>query len=159
MLPRRTSLTIVLAAAGFLVLPPIPGLGQMPGIPASVVLAAFLPRLPEKPAPPEPQSEEKPDTGPHSAAPHLVVPPHSLDRFFGAIRGGHTTRVLHYGDSPTTADSITSGVRRLLQKRFGDSGHGFLLIAPPWAWYGHAGTQLSASGWKIEPASQSRHAG
>jgi lysophospholipase L1-like esterase len=47
-------------------------------------------------------------------------------------------------------------VRRLLQARFGNAGHGFLLIAKPWAWYGHAGMELEASGWKIEPASQAR---
>jgi lysophospholipase L1-like esterase len=68
------------------------------------------------------------------------------------------TRILHYGDSPTTADSITADVRRLLQARFGDAGHGFLLIANPWAWYGHNGVTLKASGWKIEPASQARAA-
>ena len=64
--------------------------------------------------------------------------------------------VLHYGDSPTTADSITADVRRLFQARFGDAGHGFLLIAKPWAWYGHNGVRLEGRGWKIEPASQSR---
>jgi len=92
----------------------------------------------------------------------LTVPPGSLDSFYAALRRtdrkepGAVTRILHYGDSPTTADSITSDVRRLLQARFGDAGHGALLIAKPWAWYGHAGIELAGSGWKIEPASQSR---
>jgi lysophospholipase L1-like esterase len=92
----------------------------------------------------------------------LDVPPGSLDTFYAALRRteskqpGAVTRILHYGDSPTTADSITSDVRRLLQARFGDAGHGFLLIAKPWAWYGHEGMGLAASGWKIEAASQSR---
>jgi lysophospholipase L1-like esterase len=65
-------------------------------------------------------------------------------------------RVLHYGDSPTTADSITADLRSLLQERFGDAGHGFVLIAKPWPWYGHRGVELHGSGWKIEPASQNR---
>jgi len=64
--------------------------------------------------------------------------------------------VLHYGDSPTTADSITADLRQLLQERFGDAGHGFVLIAKPWPWYGHRGVDLKASGWKIEAASQNR---
>ena len=86
----------------------------------------------------------------------LTIPAGSLDTFFTALREGKTVRVLHYGDSPTTADSITADVRRLLQERFGDAGHGFLLIAKPWAWYGHSGVTLDAHGWKISPASQSR---
>jgi hypothetical protein len=39
------------------------------------------------------------------------------------------TRIAHYGDSAVTADSITSTARRMLQGRFGDAGHGFILIA------------------------------
>ncbi|HMC62708.1 MAG TPA: hypothetical protein VKJ01_26175, partial [Candidatus Solibacter sp.] len=34
---------------------------------------------------------------------------------------GAVTRIVHYGDSPTTADLITGDVRSLLQKRFGDA--------------------------------------
>ena len=88
--------------------------------------------------------------------PDLEVPPGSLDAFYASLRAGKVTRILHYGDSPTTADSITSDIRRLLQKRFGDAGHGFLLIAKPWAWYGHDGIRLDAKGWEIQPASQKR---
>lgn len=65
---------------------------------------------------------------------------------------GAITRVLHYGDSPTTADLITADVRGLLQEQFGDAGHGSYLIAKPWAWYGHVGLEADASGWKIDPA-------
>jgi len=159
MLPRRTAASIALAATAFLTLPYLPSLKAMPGISARTALAAFVPRLPEiAPLPPPPEMPRPRAIVATRPAPNLSVPPHSLDRFFTSLREGQVTRILHYGDSPTTADSITSGVRRTLQKRFGDAGHGFLLIAPPWAWYGHAGTQLSASGWKIEPASQSRAA-
>jgi lysophospholipase L1-like esterase len=55
-----------------------------------------------------------------------------------------------------TADSITADVRSLLQQHFGDSGHGFVLIAKPWAWYGHRGVDLQAKGWRIAPATQAR---
>ncbi len=59
--------------------------------------------------------------------------------------------ILHYGDSPTTADLITGDARELLQARFGDAGQGFNLAAKPWAWYGHRGVEIDASGWKDAP--------
>jgi lysophospholipase L1-like esterase len=83
----------------------------------------------------------------------------SLDSFYAALwsterrEPGAVTRIVHYGDSPTTADLITGDVRLLLQKRFGDAGHGFVLPAKPWAWYQHTGVQVSGSGWKMLPAS------
>lgn len=95
----------------------------------------------------------------------LIDPDGSLDRFFRSLQatearsgegGGprHATsispvHILHYGDSPTTADLITADVRRRMQDRFGNAGHGFSLLAPPWVWYRHQGVKLSASGWKI----------
>lgn len=63
-------------------------------------------------------------------------------------------RIVHYGDSPTTADLITGDVRMLLQKRFGNAGQGFVLIAKPWAWYQHQGVKISGSGWQMDPASR-----
>lgn len=79
----------------------------------------------------------------------------ALDRTGRGVPGA-VTRVLHYGDSPVTADSITADVRALLQRRYGDAGHGFVLIAKPWAWYGHRGVELSGRGWRIFPATQAR---
>jgi lysophospholipase L1-like esterase len=84
---------------------------------------------------------------------------HGLDGFYQALwrtesrENGAVTRIVHYGDSPTTADLITGDVRTILQKRFGDAGHGFILISKPWAWYQHTGVGLSASGWQSTPAS------
>jgi lysophospholipase L1-like esterase len=85
---------------------------------------------------------------------------HGLDHFYAALwrtekgEPGAVTRVVHYGDSPTTADMVTGDVRKLLQKRFGDAGHGFVLAAKPWAWYQHQGVELSAEGWQDVPASR-----
>jgi lysophospholipase L1-like esterase len=81
---------------------------------------------------------------------------HALDSFFAALAktesGGNQTRICHYGDSPITNDGITSTVRRLLQQRFGDAGHGFILIDKPWGWYGHVGVAHEASrGWQSDP--------
>ena len=83
-----------------------------------------------------------------------------LDRFYAALwrterkETGAVTRVTHYGDSPTTADLITGDIRAQLQARFGDAGHGFILLAKPWAWYQHRGVSLSGSGWQIMPATR-----
>jgi lysophospholipase L1-like esterase len=84
----------------------------------------------------------------------------NMEHFYEALRQRETgqdrvVRILHYGDSPTTADMITADARVLLQKRFGDAGHGYHLIAKPWAWYEHRGVTVSADGWKIDPANQS----
>lgn len=89
----------------------------------------------------------------------LLDPGHTLDAFYRSLlrterrEGGAVTTILHYGESPTSADLITSDARRMLQARFGDAGHGFVLIAKPWGWYMHDGVVLKASGWRIDPAS------
>jgi len=119
------------------------------------VIAPVIPKPLPVPALPVPFKAE-PDTTPAPVIPNLEVPPGSLDAFFASLQKKGVTRILHYGDSPATADSITSDVRRLLQQRFGDAGHGFVLIAKPWAWYGHNGIKLDAKGWEIAPASQKR---
>jgi lysophospholipase L1-like esterase len=81
----------------------------------------------------------------------------ALDRFYQSLwrteKGAGMTRILHYGDSPTTADLITGDTRQLLEERYGDGGHGLVLIAKPWAWYGHRGVEVSGSGWQMAPAS------
>src|ERR1700722_2200626 len=94
--------------------------------------------------------------------PNLIDQHDALRAFYLALwrtevgAPGAVTRVLHYGDSPVTADSITADVRSLLQQHFGDAGHGFVLIAKPWAWYGHRGVEVQGKGWKISAATQVR---
>jgi lysophospholipase L1-like esterase len=93
---------------------------------------------------------------------NLIDPRGALKAFYQALwrtevkQPGAVTRILHYGDSPVTADSITADVRSLMQEHFGDAGHGFILVAKPWAWYGHRGVDVHGRGWHIEAASQSR---
>ena len=165
-LPRKTSWTIAALILLLASLPYAPGPRRFAGLTLVDLEKTLLfpttspPLLAMKPKPLPPHSNrDRTDT---PKVEYLDVPPGSLATFFTALgrserrEPGAITRVLHYGDSPTTADSITSDVRALLQKRFGDAGHGFLLIAPPWAWYGHNGMQLTAHGWHIEPASLSR---
>ncbi|WP_419805041.1 GDSL-type esterase/lipase family protein [Terriglobus sp.] len=85
-------------------------------------------------------------------SPVMVDDAHALDPFFQqmwALQQGKpvVVTVLHYGDSPTTADLITGDIREILQERFGDAGHGFNLGAKPWAWYGHRNVEMKDSGW------------
>lgn len=86
---------------------------------------------------------------------------HALDSFFASLlkieTEGGQTRICHYGDSPITNDGITSTARRKLQLKFGDAGHGFILIDRPWGWYEHAGVVREASrGWENDPMFISR---
>jgi lysophospholipase L1-like esterase len=92
-------------------------------------------------------------------ADHPVEDPSSaLDAFYATLArtDAHApsaiTRITHYGDSPITNDGITSTVRRLMQTRFGDAGHGFILIDRPWAWYGHDAISFTpGGGWNSDP--------
>ena len=148
-LPRKTTLALATFAMISAFLPH--GI-RLPLLVSTFSLPLPCPRLPQTTtigAKPAPLSQSP-----------LEIPAGSLDTFYASLRRieakqpGAITRVLHYGDSPTTADSITSDIRRLLQARFGDAGHGYLLIAKPWAWYGHNGIKLDGRGWTIEPANQ-----
>lgn len=130
------------------------------GMDASVIPATFSIHLPTPPI------EVKRSTGtaarisvggPISADSKLLVDPDKeLDSFYAALwqleqqpRSGVVT-ILHYGDSPTTADLITGDVRASLQDRFGDAGRGYTLIAKPWPWYGHRGVEVNGHGWHIK---------
>jgi lysophospholipase L1-like esterase len=95
-----------------------------------------------------------------SAFGHLIDRHEALGPFYESLARtangdpGAVTTVLHFGDSPTTADEITADARALLQRRFGDAGHGFVLIAKPWAWYGHRGVEMHTGGWHWQAVSQ-----
>ncbi len=77
---------------------------------------------------------------------------HALDSFFARLArtdrkdAGAITRILHYGDSTIASDYISGTMRRRLQARFGDGGHGFILIANPWEWYFHNDILHASSG-------------
>ncbi len=145
--------------------------GIDPGIFAKAA-ALHVPHAPQPKQAPlnhiqQPQVEaQKPNALP-PISPYLVDDSGALDSFYAALRPltrpevirtlpvPQVVTILHYGDSPTTADLITGDVRALLQQRFGDAGHGYLLPAKPWAWYGHRDTDISDHGWDITPATHS----
>ncbi len=137
------------------------------GLDFSAFLEVIHLRWPAPPAAPVP-------TAPvvaHQAKPGEKLPPvsavfaddsNSLDPFFAALwqleqaksgqapaASNSVVTVLHYGDSPTTADLITGDIRAQLQQRFGDAGRGYTLVAKPWAWYGHRGVEITGHGWKM----------
>ncbi len=170
--PKKTAFTMAAVTLLVSALPFLPGkklAGVEPQAFVSMLTVRFgIPGIatakvePAKPALAEAKTPAKtaPGTTPSlNTEPIMTVPPGSLTTFFDALERvdrrepGAVVRVLHYGDSPTTQDFITADVRSLLQKRFGDGGHGFLLIAKPWEWYSHRGVGLDAQGWEIQPAS------
>src|SRR5262245_23141258 len=65
----------------------------------------------------------------------------AMDAFYthlaATLRKEEVTRILHYGDSLLTSDFISGTMRRRMQTKFGDAGHGFILLANPWEWYFH----------------------
>lgn len=75
--------------------------------------------------------------------PPIVDDKRSLATFYEAYaalargRAKEHVRLGMYGDSNLTMDELTGRMRRELQKRFGDGGHGFVALAIPWHWYQH----------------------
>jgi lysophospholipase L1-like esterase len=113
------------------------------------------PEVIQPPLDPNAPATPKPATARPALADYLYDDTGALDAFFARLDAIPTSKpvaILHYGDSPTTADLITGDIRALLQQRFGDAGHGYLLIAKPWAWYGHRDTDITAKGWTISTA-------
>ncbi len=75
--------------------------------------------------------------------PPIVDEQHSLATFYEAYaalargKAKEHVRLGMYGDSNLTMDELTGRLRRQLQQRFGDGGHGFVALAIPWHWYQH----------------------
>ena len=80
----------------------------------------------------------------------------ALDRFYAKLarveakQSGAIARVAHFGDSTVVSDFVSGTLRRDLQRRFGDAGHGFLLIANAWPSYFHFDvTRYATAGFKV----------
>ncbi len=66
-----------------------------------------------------------------------------------AAAGKGQARLLFFGASHTSSDLITGYIRKKLQRRLGDAGHGFVMPAKPWKYYRHADVNIKGSkGWK-----------
>ncbi len=166
--PRKTTLAIATYAALTLALQyaPVPAPWRLRKLALADSLLAWHASREHNPADsiaPGARAAEHASRPAPGASPVVIVDAAgSMTHFYEALDRterrlpGAVTRVLHYGDSPVTADSITADVRSLLQQKYGSAGHGFVLIAKPWVWYGHRGAELKARGWRISPATQAR---
>jgi lysophospholipase L1-like esterase len=159
--PTHTALTIAALGALFALLPRLAPAIKGPRLDQLTSLADFNPeRTPLFPLRPHPPVQIDPPVRliKREIAPLLEDAHGVLDHFYAALwrterkEPDAITRVTHYGDSPTTADLITGDIRAQLQAHFGDAGHGFILLAKPWAWYQHRGISLTGTGWQILPA-------
>ena len=68
----------------------------------------------------------------------------ALDAFYQALANVEQdseepsiARIAFFGDSHTAGDITTGHLRRRLQERFGDGGHGFIAAGRPWRYYRH----------------------
>lgn len=75
--------------------------------------------------------------------PAIEDPKGTLAPFYDGLaeraRGASKRRVRIgvYGDSNMTSDLLTGHLRRVLQGRFGDGGHGYVSLSKPWGSYRH----------------------
>lgn len=77
------------------------------------------------------------------AVPAIDDPKGSLAPFHERVaqllrgRAGEPIRIAVFGDSNMTMDWITGEMRRTLQQKYGDAGHGYIALGRPWNWYRH----------------------
>ena len=141
-------------------------LGEEAGIeveevaPPPVEAPETLPAAPVRPETPKPARTVRIDPKEYKGIAREIEDPSgkALDGFYAALRdtaegqAGALTRIAHWGDSTIAADGITSTLRRRTQKRFGDGGHGFILIAKSYMPYRHSDVVHEESeGWQIYP--------
>lgn len=75
--------------------------------------------------------------------PPIVDPKASIAHFYDRIaelargRSKKSVRIAVYGDSNMLNDALSGHLRRTLQGRFGDAGHGYVALARPWGGYKH----------------------
>ena len=157
MVPKKTALVVVTFVALLLLPQVIPALASLKSFELSAIRSVWDIPLPDLPGISDQTvlEDARAQRRELLAPKNLVDPNHQMDSFYEALRKGGTVRVVHYGDSPTTADLVTGDVRALLQRQYGDAGTGFTLIARPWAWYNHRGVEMDAADWKFDIASAS----
>jgi lysophospholipase L1-like esterase len=151
-MPWKTFLTIATFAGLMQAIPALRNLETFNPKNIALIWQMAPPAAPPAPLPPLKPVAIRQHPGDAPDPKSVVDPTHQMDHFYASLAKGGVTRVVHYGDSPTTADLITADARALLQEQFGDAGSGFVLIARPWAWYGHRGVEMSSSNWKIDVA-------
>ena len=113
---------------------------------------------PEEPAMPPAAAEVLPAAPSEERPPRPIEDPggRALDAFFRALSAverkqpGSIARISYFGDSIVASDFVTATLRRKLQRRFGDAGHGFMLMANAWPGYFHNDVvRFAAPGWQV----------
>jgi lysophospholipase L1-like esterase len=91
-----------------------------------------------------PAEDDVPEEGKNAPPVALEDPSgHALDAIYAKLaavdskQAGSIARVAHFGDSIIVSDFVSGQLRRDLQRRFGDAGHGFVLVANAWPSYFH----------------------
>jgi len=84
---------------------------------------------------------------------------HAMDALHDALRLARDrkgkARLLFYGASHVAGDIFTGYIRRRLQKRFGDAGHGLVMPARPWRTYRQADVNIkSTNTWHTDRVSK-----
>lgn len=101
---------------------------------ARLPVEAAAPSRPSEPPPSEAVFPAYVSAAPVERPEHGIEPPEALDSYFRKLTlvdlkvEGAIARAGHWGDSVLGVDGITSGIRRRLQGRFGDAGHGFHMM-------------------------------
>jgi lysophospholipase L1-like esterase len=89
------------------------------------------------------------DTGPGEQIQLFDPSGRAMEPLHKALRradaGVGQARLLVYGASHVASDTFTGRLRQLLQDRFGDSGHGFVLPAKPWRSYRHSDVNIDGT--------------
>ncbi len=115
-------------------------------------------RQPEDIAIPSAATSALPSAPETDKAPRSIEDPsgHALDAFLSALakvehkEPGSIARITYFGDSIVASDFVTATLRRRLQARFGDAGHGFMLMANAWPGYFHNDVKrFAAPGWQV----------
>jgi hypothetical protein len=88
--------------------------------------------------------------------PRSIEDPKALDKFFAKLtrveskQDKATANILYYGDSIVASDFVTGKLRRMLQNRFGDAGHGYAIIANAWPGWFHIDVSRKAdANWMV----------
>ncbi len=121
--------------------------------------------LPNAQTPPEPAPTLRPGDPDAKTYPPYVAEPladgekftpidfvDKLDHFYSRLtltelgKPKAVTRVGHWGDSVLGDDGVTHAIRRRLQRRFGDAGHGFHVLGRYNVGYMHRGVRFSDEG-------------
>jgi lysophospholipase L1-like esterase len=91
-----------------------------------------------------------PDDGAEVTVP--IVGAEALDYYYGQLtltelkRPGAVTRASQWGDSVLGGDGLTDAIRKRMQARFGDSGHGFHVLNRYSVGYRHLGVRYEDRG-------------